>query len=54
MLKKLRIVLTASLLVVSLISNANAFTTDSEAALTTSRSEWCTFDMGGWASYYPC
>jgi len=55
MLKKLRIVLTASLLVAGLISNANAFTTDSEATVSTSRSTWCSVDLGGgWWLWYPC
>jgi len=54
MIKKLRIVLAASLLTSALISNANAFTTDSDAAFNTSRSAWCVIVVGGMYYWYPC
>ena len=41
MMKKLRIALAASLLTAALVSNANAFTTDRDAAFNPSRANLC-------------
>ena len=54
MMKKLRTLLTASLLVTALVSNANAFTTDSESVVNTSHSAWCSVALGDWVWWYPC
>ena len=55
MLKKLRILLATSLLVPMLVSNANAFTTDSDDALNPARPRagMCyMYWQGMWIAYY--
>jgi hypothetical protein len=56
MMKKLRIVLAASLLSSALISNANAFTIDSDDALNPTRPKagWCYYYWMGMWYYYEC
>ena len=57
MMKKLRVLLTASLLVTALVSNANAFTTDdSDGASSPSRprSDWCSAYWNGQWWTWPC
>jgi hypothetical protein len=52
MLKKLRTLLAASLLVTTLVANANAFTTDSDNALTRPTSAVCwIYFYGMWLPY---
>jgi hypothetical protein len=57
MMRKLRTLLTALLLVPVLSWNAHAFTTDSDSAVTTSRSQssgWCVVYWNGAWYYVPC
>lgn len=54
MMKKLRILLSASLLVTALVSNANAFTTDGESVVNTSHSGWCSVVVGDQVWWYLC
>jgi len=56
MMKKLRTLLAAALLVPALFSNASAFTTESNGDLTVGRptSGVCWFNAGGMWFPYPC
>ncbi|HXS79570.1 MAG TPA: hypothetical protein VN818_04755 [Gammaproteobacteria bacterium] len=54
MIRKLRTFVMALLLVPVLISNANAFNTEGDTIVSTSRSGWCYANIGGQWYYYPC
>ena len=56
MMKKLRIVLAASLLSSAIISNANGFTAQTDEAVNPARpkSAWCYYYWNGQLYYYPC